>query len=172
MNSDILSAESAPTNFTEMRRNHIKHEASVRSVGILYFIGAVFLVIAGIVGVMTDKESTSATRIAVATLLIGLGLLQFWVGHGLRGLKAWARLPTGIFSGIGLLGFPLGTLINGYILYLVFSKKGAIVFSPEYKDVIVATPEIKYKTSVIIWILLGLLILLVGLALLAPLLPR
>lgn len=172
MNSDTPLTESDPTSFAELRRTHIKHEASVRSIGILYFFGALFLVTAGIAGAMTDNESSAAVRIAVAALLVGIGVIQFWVGIGLRGLKPWARLPTGILSGIGLLGFPIGTLINGYILYLVFSKKGATVFSPEYRDVIIATPDIKYKTSKIIWILLGLLIFLLGLALLAPLLAR
>jgi hypothetical protein len=54
-----------------------------------------------------------------------------------------------------------------YILYLLFSKKGATVFSEEYQRVIAATPEIKYRTSIVIWILLALLLLLIGVGLLA-----
>ncbi|MCP5487795.1 MAG: hypothetical protein H7A43_04020 [Verrucomicrobia bacterium] len=166
------SADNHTTDTVEMRRSHIKHEASVRSVGVLYYLGALFIIIAGIAGVLTDTESTMVVRIVVAAALIGLGVFQFWVGTGLRELKAWARVPTGILSGIGLLGFPIGTLINGYILFLVFSKKGTVVFSPEYKDAIAATPEVKYKTSIIVWIFVGLLILVLGLGLLASLLSR
>jgi hypothetical protein len=79
-------------------------------------------------------------------------------------LRKWARIPTGILSGLGLLGFPLGTLINGYILYLIFSQKGKTVFSEEYQAVIEQTPHIKYRTSILVWILLGLVLLVIGIA--------
>jgi hypothetical protein len=60
--------------------------------------------------------------------------------------------------------FPWGTIINGAILYLVFSKKGAKVFSPEYQEVIRQTPHIKYKTSIMVIVLVSILlaVLIVG----------
>jgi hypothetical protein len=69
-----------------------------------------------------------------------------------------------VFGAIGLLGFPVGTLIAGYLLYLLWSEKGNVVFSPRYQRVMQATPHIKYKTSIIVWIFLGLLglVVLVG----------
>jgi VIT1/CCC1 family predicted Fe2+/Mn2+ transporter len=155
----------------EIRRRHLKHEASVKSIGILYFIGAVFIILAGF-GAVLDKETPPEVRILAAALLTGLGLFQFWVGTGLRSLKSWARIPTGILSGIGLIGFPIGTIVNAYILYLVFCKKGSTVFSPEYQQVIAATPHIKYKTSIIIWILLAILLALFIFGLLAALLSK
>jgi len=151
----------------EIRKKYINHEASVKSIGFLYFLGAFFLIVAGVIGLIYNDEDPLVARIFVATLLICLGLFQLWVGRGLRTLKSWARIPTGILSGIGLLGFPIGTIINGYILYLVFCKKGSTVFSPEYQQVIAATPNIKYKTPIIIWILLGLLIFILGLGLIS-----
>jgi hypothetical protein len=36
------------------------------------------------------------------------------------------------------------------------------VFSDEYKRVIAETPHIKYRTSIVVWIFLGLLLLLFG----------
>ena len=63
-----------------------------------------------------------------------------------------------MLSAIGLLGFPIGTLINGYILYLFLSKKGRTIFAPAYQDVIAATPHVKYRTSIVIWIFLALLV--------------
>jgi hypothetical protein len=90
----------------------------------------------------------------IGVVFIGLAALQIWVGIGLRNLKPWARIASGVLAGIGLLGFPIGTLINGYILYLLFSKKGAMLFSPDYQRVIAETPHIKYKTSIIVWIVL------------------
>jgi len=150
----------------QVRKEHIKHEASLKSVGILYFLTAAFLILAGALGLAQDASDS----LLVGLLLLLFGGAQIWVGIGLRGLKPWARIPTGILSGIGLLGFPLGTLINGYILYLVFSEKGKTVFSEDYRRIIEQTPHIKYRTSIVVWILLGLLVLLIGLALIGTLL--
>jgi hypothetical protein len=65
-------------------------------------------------------------------------------------------------SAIGLIGFPIGTIINGYILYLLVSKKGSTIFSPEYKEIIALTPGVKYKTSVVVWVVLGIFLLIIG----------
>jgi hypothetical protein len=149
----------------QIRKDHIKHEASVKSIGILYFLAAIFLILAGGVSLFADQGS----GLLVGLVLLGFGAAQIWVGIGLRGLKSWARIPTALFSGVGLLGFPFGTLINGYILYLVLSKKGKTVFADDYKRVIEQTPHIKYKTSIVVWIFLGLLLLLIFLGLLSVL---
>jgi hypothetical protein len=143
-----------------IRNIHLKHEAAVRSIGLLYFLGGTVMILAGVMGLFSGETSTTLAGV----LLLVLGFVQFWVGRGLRRLQSWARIPTGVLSGLGLLGFPIGTLINAYILYLVFSQKGATVFSPRYQQVIAATPHIKYRTSIVIWILLGLVILLVAAA--------
>ena len=37
---------------------------------------------------------------------------------------------------LGMMAVPLGTMVNGFILYVVFSEKGKYVLSPEYKEVI------------------------------------
>lgn len=157
----------ASQNAEQVRQEHIKHEASVRSIGILYFLGAAVVLLAGMVSLAGGSAGLMA---GLFFLILGAG--QIWVGVGLRKLRSWARIPTGILSGIGLLGFPLGTLINAYILYLVFSQKGKTVFSEEYQRVIEETPHIKYRTSIVVWILLGLIFLLIGLGLLVPFLAR
>jgi hypothetical protein len=71
-----------------------------------------------------------------------------------------------VLSEVGLLGFPIGTLINGYILYLLLSKKGRKVFSDEYRQIVSLTPHIKYRTSIVVCILLGLIVLMVAAAIL------
>jgi thymidine kinase len=38
-------------------------------------------------------------------------------------------------------------------------KKATMVFSPEYKDIIAATPHVKHRTSIIVKVLLVLLLL-------------
>lgn len=163
----------ATTAVEEIRNHHLKHEASVKSIGVLYYLGGAALLVVGAVSLFSGGARGGGFETALmpaVLLLIGAG--QIWVGTGLRRLRKWARLPTGILSGFGLLGFPVGTLINGYILYLVFSQKGKMVFSDEYQAVIEQTPHLKYRTSLIIWILLGLVLLLVAAGLIAAIFAR
>ena len=154
-----------------IRKANLSHEASVQSIGLLYYLGgAIVLCVGGLTLVRffsASGGSERASAVVVSGFLLALGAVQLWVGTGLRRLRKWARIPTGVLSGIGLLGFPLGTLINAYVLYLVFSQKGKTVFSDEYQAVIQQTPHIKYRTSVVVWILFALLVLIIGVAIFA-----
>jgi len=169
---------STNTAFDDIRNEHLKHEASVKSVGFLYYIGGIAFLLGGAGGVIISLSSNSngaealGRAVGSTTVFVILGIGLLYVGYGLRGLKRWARIPCGILSGIGLIGFPVGTLINAYILYLIFSKKGKMVFSDEYKDVMAQTPHIKYRTSIVVWILVGLLVVLCGFGLVAGFLGR
>jgi len=149
-----------------IRQQYLSHEASIQSVGSLYLLGCILVVVGG--GIMTYMAISGAAQngsVGAMELgfLLGIGIGQGFIAVGLRGLKSWARIPASLFAGLGLLAFPLGTLINGYILYLLLSAKGRMVFSPEYREVIRQTPEIKYKTSKIllffVFLLVGLLVL-------------
>lgn len=156
-----------------IRNLYLKHEASVKSVGILYYLGGIALTVMGIASlfaVVSHEPGLLSLLIGVMLLLFGVG--QLFVGYGLRRLKSWARIPTAILSGFGLLGFPIGTIINAYIMYLVLCKKGKMVFSEEYRDVIAQTPHIKYRTSIVVWILLGLIVFAILAALILPMLAR
>ena len=159
-----LSEGITETSAEQIRREHIKHEASVKSVGFLYFLAAAFLILIGGLGVVSPGSGG-----VLAVVFVVIGAVQIWVGVGLRKLKPWARTPTGILSGLGLILFPIGTLINAYVLYLVFSNKGRMVFSEEYQQVIEQTPHIKYKTSVLVWIVLIVLVALLVFGLAAAL---
>jgi len=65
-----------------------------------------------------------------------------------------------IISAIGLLSFACGTLIVDISMSFVslFSHKGEMVFSDCYEEIIQGTPHIKYKTLIIVWIFLFILI--------------
>lgn len=155
--------ESKVSDAETIRRAHLKTEASIKSIGILYWLSAIGILIASAVSFTTAFSGAEFRflQLAIAIALCALGIFQFIVGFEIRRLKAWARIATGVLSGIGLLGFPVGTLINAYILYLIFGKKGSMVFSDSYKEIIAATPHVKYKTSKVVWILLILVILII-----------
>lgn len=153
-----------------IRREHIRHEIQLKSVGSLYYLGGVM----GVFGCLTTLAVLLMPTTGRAPPAPGffIGLMLFYVvlsvgalflGYGFRRLKPWVRIPGGILSGIGLLGIPLGTLINGWILYLMFGKKGQVVLSPDYQNIIAATPHVKYQRTVGDWIATGIvLLLLVG----------
>lgn len=161
-----------------VRNEHLKHEASIQSIGSLYYVGGAAVVFASlalfVAGLGADRNGPESS---VGMLLGGgflgfLGAIQLWTAHGLRRLKPTARVPATLLSCLGLLGFPVGTLINGYILYLLHSKKGRTVMTVEYAQVIAQTPHIKYKTSIIVWIFLGLVVALLLAGIIAGLTSR
>jgi hypothetical protein len=169
----LREGETANSAAEAMRNEYLKHEASVKSIGVLYYLGGAGLMLAGIVTLFasgTDFSGIGGIIISALLFLVGAG--QLWVGTGLRRLRSWARVPTGILSGLGLIGFPFGTIINAYILYLIFSKKGKTVFSDEYQAVIEQTPNIKYRTSIVVWVLLGLVLVLIAFGVVAAFLSR
>lgn len=158
-----------------IRRKYLSHEASVQSMGTLYLIGGIFsaiyvvLGVVGLIGLIGEGEIGSL-ELAIGggfLLLFGaLTWLQLWSALGLRKLDPKIRMPATIVALFGLIGFPIGTLISCYFLWLLHSKKGKVVFSPEYREVIDQTPHIKYKTSIIVWVFLALVLVLLFLGIL------
>lgn len=169
------STQAAEGSVEAVRREYLSHEASIKSIGLLYLIGAVFLIPIGIgvtsVALYSLASATSAIEPIVGVLLgfvyLSTGIMQAVTAIGIRKFRPWARIAAIVFSVIGLIGFPVGTLISGYFLYLLISKKGVYVFSDHYQGVIAATPHIKYKTSIVVWIFLGLLLFIIGLGIIA-----
>ncbi len=167
--------EGAPSDsdFERIRREHISHEASLKSVGLLYLISGTFGALAGFglaaAGAVAGGAAGSEPPFVVFGILLGsYSVFTFATGLGLRRLKPWSRIASGIVSGVGLLAIGLGTIINLYVLYLLFSQKGSTVFSESYKQVMAETPHVKYRTSVVAWVGLGLIVLLIiGMAVMA-----
>ncbi|HEY8537676.1 MAG TPA: hypothetical protein VIL28_02345, partial [Steroidobacteraceae bacterium] len=171
----------APTSAEEeIRRAHVKHEASVRAVGLLYIFGSVLLVFSGLVllamGPSALMPETGELPPGfgyffadfIGAIYIGLGVFSFIVGRAVRRFRPWARIAGIVLSVLGLAGFPIGTIINAYFLYLFASAKGRRIFEPDYPAIVAATPHIKYRTSIIVWILLAILILAILAAIFVP----
>lgn len=150
-----------------VRKLHLNHEASLQSVGALYLLGCVLLSFAALATLVADDSKSLGERITFFGFCAAFAGLQGWTGLKMRKLNPAARTPATVISGIGLLGFPLGTLISAYILWLLHSTKGKYVFTPEYAAIQAATPHIKYKTSIVVWILFGLVVLMLVTALFA-----
>jgi hypothetical protein len=176
-----------------VRRKYLNHEASVRAIGSLNLLGAIVLGIAAVAFVFAifapnrgaGESFGAGTLIGFAVLVAVLAGLNGAIGIGLRNLQPWARWVNSVVLGLGI-GFSLlaiilaalaggnvggavgqalvQQIIPGYILYLMLSKKGAIVFSPEYREIVEKTPHIKYQTSCLVKGLLYTLLAIIGLA--------
>lgn len=158
---DVAAAE-------RVRRELLNHETSLKSVRLLFYAAggsAVLVLLAMLIPAAKDAHAGAVLDALIVLVIWGLlAAMLLRTGYCLGALDRRCRWPVGIISGLGLLGFPVGTAINGYILYLVFSAKGRRVLSDEYKQVIRLTPHVKYRTAWWLWALLILFVVMIVLA--------
>lgn len=157
----------ANTQAETIRREYINTEASIKSVGLLYYLMMVVLIAAGVFLFTEINAKSVSTALPVGGILLFLGTGVGFVAHGLRRLRSWARMPTIIISSIaliyGLVNLSGGIVIHIYILAKMMSRQAQFVLTPEYQQIIAATPHVKRKTSIVMKVLLILLlILLIG----------
>jgi hypothetical protein len=155
-NPTTLPVVLTPTieNAEATRKKFLTHEATVKSIGSLYYFWAVCYFLGGVVWLVYREESV-ATRIGTSILLVLFGAAFFWVGRGLRVIDPKVKTLATMLAVFPLMAIPL---LGVYVLYIIHSAKGKVVFSKEYRAVIEATPALRYRTSLFTWILLGLLI--------------
>ena len=169
-----------PSQAELIRKSHLSHEANIQSFGCLYTFGGILGIIGGLfyaaMGVFIHASGVPAQMAnqnapvpnanpAAAGLFVALMGLVFLAisvanllaGRSMRTLNPKGKMLAVIVTAIGLLN-PCGIPIAGYLLYLLLSTKGEMVFSDHYKEIIQATPHIKYRTSIIVWIFLFILI--------------
>jgi hypothetical protein len=121
-------------------------QTHVKVVGVLYIvlsalgllfalgIGAMFG-IAGIAGAAADSEDALALPILgltgglVTTFLVALSLPGLIAGFGLLAYKSWARILAIVLSALQLLGFPFGTIIGIYALWVLLNKDTERLFT-------------------------------------------
>ncbi len=146
----------------QIRRDHIAHEASIKSLGGLYFLGGLGMAMTVVVICFVSFDGSGPVDISsLIGILIGIALsaLFFWLSGDLRQLRPRARTTATVLACLGLAIIPPGTIINAYVLYLLLSAKGRMVFSERYQEIMAATPHIRYKTSPAIYILFALIVL-------------
>lgn len=105
--------------------NHIRIVAlGNMAVGALSMLaGFVVMVAMGGAGLLSGDVG-GALALGSLGLIIGmvvgvLGLPQFIGGLGLLARKNWARYVLIVTSALSLLGFPIGTLLGGYSLWVL-----------------------------------------------------
>src|SRR5262245_24334351 len=125
--STEMNPYAAPTTFVDdvrrsseseaIRREHLKHEASVHSIGTLYYLGSVLLAwFGGLCVLIAVMGSSTLTAWPLAIVSFVLGLASFVVAWGLRRLKRWAGRAAITLSALSLPVFPLGTVLGAYVI--------------------------------------------------------
>jgi len=90
---------------------------------------------AGIVGASGDPDAAEAlpiigiTGTAIVSLVTLMALPSLVVGIGLWKRHAWARVGGIVLSILLLFGFPFGTILGAYGLWVLFSKDTERLFS-------------------------------------------
>ena len=150
-----------------IRREHIKHEASIKSIGCLHLLGGVLVLLGAATTIPVALQSGKPEVFGFVVGYGAVGVVLLVSAYGLRALKPWTRVLSSVLCGLGLIGFPIGTLINAYFLWLLLSAKGQTILSEDYKYVVTATPHVKYVPWAAIVFLVLLLLLFVGLFVMA-----
>ncbi|YCM42193.1 hypothetical protein V2O64_12855 [Verrucomicrobiaceae bacterium 227] len=144
-----------------IRRAHIKHETSIKSIGLLNYLG-VFFVVLGLFSSSGPGPANGPEEIGylLGSLLVPVILLL--AGYSIRRLGRTGQILNIIIYGLTLIIFPVGTIIGLFALYILLSKKGRTIFSAPYKEIIKNTPHIRYqkaKTSKTAWVVLVIFLL-------------
>ena len=119
----------------------------LNALGALLYLGfGVMLMVVAMVGSDQPDPDRGVVTVVVAVggLLCLVGVFHALTAAGLLLLKGFGRICQMIQSGLGLLAFPLGTIISGLILYymtrpgvvLLFSGRPPAAMTPEERALV------------------------------------
>jgi hypothetical protein len=140
-----------------IRREHIGHETSLKTLGGLQVLGGALALLSSIALFAASDRTRMFSVVQMA-----LGLVACVTGVLLGRLDRRARIPGVILALPGLVAVPMGTLISGYFLYLLLSPKAGIILSERYREIIARTPHVKYRTPIAVWIVLCVVLVLLA----------
>ena len=123
----------APPAAPPVARAPFRRPLGVTLLAVLDLIGGAFLGLAGL-GFLATSSGTAQPEGVIALQVMGaitvvFSLLYVAAGIGLLGLKPWGRIAQMILAGIGLLVFPLGTIVSILILYYLTRPGVKLLFS-------------------------------------------
>jgi type IV pilus assembly protein PilA len=130
--SVFCSACGAPVGVGVEPVQELTRPGIITLLAVLQFIGAavwLFVAIFGSGAFLLGNDTDRGFGVIIAVILGGFGLLQLACGIGLLTLKPYGRVLQLVFAFIGLLGFPIGTVISILILIYMFKPGIKVLFS-------------------------------------------
>ncbi len=116
-------------------------EVHVKVLGFIYIIGGILMALLGLFlfGILTGSGLISGDhQAALVTGIVGTALGAFFIllslpsliaGIGLLKFRNWARVLAIILGVLHLFGFPIGTAIGIYTLYVLLNDKTTPLFT-------------------------------------------
>ncbi len=133
-----------------LRTQHIVVESNLNSIGGLTMLLGGLMVLGSVLPLVVEGGAIGG----LLGLLVG-GLTLLW-GMLLR-LRCCRRLSRWT-SLLWLPVFPLGTLMGGYVFWALTSAHGEVLFSPQYREVVAQTQQIRAPTPMGVRVVVGLCI--------------
>ncbi|MCU0506871.1 MAG: hypothetical protein MUC34_00460 [Anaerolineae bacterium] len=118
----------------EQMRTHVPIVAWLNIVGSIVLLGiALFLLVLlpGIGAMSGDRQAMGILAVvgfSVGIFMAVLALPGLLAGIGLLKRKNWGRVLAIVVSFLNLLNFPLGTLLGGYSLWVLFQEAAGTYF--------------------------------------------
>jgi hypothetical protein len=103
----------------------------------LVIAGFMFMLLAGIGLASGEPEARSILGVvgfAIATLIGALSLPDIAAGVGLLWRKTWGRVLAIVVSILNLINVPIGTLVGGYALWVLFQEEATAYFEGPSSD--------------------------------------
>ena len=100
-------------------------------------IGICAILVFAVPGALTGTEGIAGATVGlfvllIVVLLIGAGaLISVIAGWGLLGMKGWARWLAIVLAALGLLAFPIGTVIGALIIWYLLKDEVRQAFEAE-----------------------------------------
>lgn len=98
-----------------MRNTSFSYASAGRTLQAVSFLQAIAILIAILLPIFSANVPVGTT-VYLLLLLLAIPIFLFFLGKSIKQHKKWARIVGMICSGILLFGFPIGTVIGGYIL--------------------------------------------------------
>lgn len=103
--------------------------------GLLLLLGVFLFLIIGGAGVLSGDRQAMLVTGAVGTFLAGLfivlSLPGIITGFGLLRFRPWARIAGIIVGALHILGFPVGTALGIYALWVLLNAQTAPLFGQQ-----------------------------------------
>lgn len=143
--------------YERLRRENLRHESAIAAFGWFFLIGGVIgllgfflsLVMLLLVYFQGTIDIPWGFQIFSLSMQLILSVVQLTTAQNLLKLKRWARIVATIMS-IGFILYGIGI----WFLILVWSEKGNLIFSDQYRTAYEATPYIKRHMTTTAWILI------------------
>jgi type II secretory pathway pseudopilin PulG len=151
----------------------IRRPGAVTALAVWNLLQGALLLLVGLAVLFTafaEADAGAAETVwmaALCLLYVAMGAAHVAAGVGLLGMRSWARILQIVLASIGLLGIPCGTVISIVILLYMMKPGVKILFSGKTDEL---TPEeasavaSALQSSGIMWVAGGLVVLLVGVA--------